>query len=971
MWSQLGDRLVEDLIDMPSLTAPTCLATLEVLTRMFSAVANFDANLTALVVCRAVSLRLEYGNCDASCAHYAWLGRVVGGRFGDYQAAHRFGLLACDLVDQRGLTRFQAQVYHAVSSNIIPWVHHVRDSRKFIARALDAAITTGNLIYEAYSLVNLNANMLMAGDSLAETQIAIEASLHKVRKLKFRYVADLVTMQLGYVRTLRGHTRTFASFDEQPDEEEAARRAFTGNPDLATLETLYWIRVLQARFLAGDYAAASSARSKAERRQWTHPTEVSAAEFQFYGALCLAACCPSTATLEAGHLEQIHAHHSQLRAWERNCPANFEHRSALVGAEIARIEGRVIDAMHLYEQAIRAAEANGFVHHKAIACELAGYFYSARGFEKIAQMYLRDARHCYLLWGADAKVHQLEQRYPHLAAEESAAGRASTIGASVEQLDLATVIKVSQAVSSEIVLENLIDTFMRTTMAQAGAERALLIMPCGLESRMEAEATTTGDKVTVRLVNEAVTERVLPESVLRYVLRTHEIVILDNAAAQSPFGVDSYIRRRQARSILCLPLLNQAKLIGVLYLENNSTARVFAPTRISVLKLLASQAAIALENARLYNDLQEREARIRRLVDSNIIGIFIGDSRGRIIETNDAFLDLLGYGHEDLVSGRIRWTKLTPAEWAAADQDAIAQLSETGTCKPYEKEYFRKDGNRVPVLVGGAFFEVKRDEGVVFVIDMTDRKRAEQALSESEERFRTLVQFSFDVYWESDAQHRFIRQEFAEGLADPPAPGSEIGKTRWEAPYLEPDAEAWRKHRETLDAHLPFRDFEHARPTPDGGKRYVSVSGLPVFDKTGRFIGYRGVGRHITNRKRAEAALRASEERWRCMFEIAPVGITTIDFERRTYLTANKSFQRMTGYTEVELRNLTTLEITHEDDRAAMQERIDSGTVGNLQRKRYRRRDGEVVWADVTSFVVPATDSTPAFRGAVIVDITD
>ena len=143
--------------------------------------------------------------------------------------------------------------------------------------------------------------------------------------------------------------------------------------------------------------------------------------------------------------------------------------------------------------------------------------------------------------------------------------------------------------------------------------------------------------------------------------------------------------------------------------------------------------------------------------------------------------------------------------------------------------------------------------------DITERKRAEEELRESEERFRTLVQFSFDVYWESDAQHRFIRQEFAEGLADAPAPGSEIGKTRWEVPYLEPDAEAWRKHRETLDAHLPFRDFELARPTPDGGKRYVSVSGLPVFDKSGRFIGYRGVGRHITERKRAEEALRRSE----------------------------------------------------------------------------------------------------------------
>ena len=144
-------------------------------------------------------------------------------------------------------------------------------------------------------------------------------------------------------------------------------------------------------------------------------------------------------------------------------------------------------------------------------------------------------------------------------------------------------------------------------------------------------------------------------------------------------------------------------------------------------------------------------------------------------------------------------------------------------------------------------------------MDATDPKRGEEELRTSEERFRTLVEFSFDVYWETDAQHRFTRQQFSNDLADAPAAGSEIGKTRWEVPYLEPDEEAWHAHRATLDAHLPFRDFELARPTPQGGKRYVSVSGLPVFDETGRFAGYRGVGRHITDRKRSEQALRQSQ----------------------------------------------------------------------------------------------------------------
>ncbi|HEX5765367.1 MAG TPA: sigma 54-interacting transcriptional regulator, partial [Woeseiaceae bacterium] len=285
-----------------------------------------------------------------------------------------------------------------------------------------------------------------------------------------------------------------------------------------------------------------------------------------------------------------------------------------MGAEIARIEGREFDAMRLYKRAIRSAGANGFVHNEALAYEIAARFYGARGFDKIANMYLREARYCYLRWGADGKVSQLDMLYPHLAEAEPARGTASTIVAPGEILDLATVITVSQTVSGEMILEKLVDRVMRAAIQHAGAERGLLITPRGDDLRLEAEGTTSPDGVTVRM-HDSAGAAAFPESLVRYVMRARENVILDDASSGNSFSAHPYIGQHRARSILCLPLVNRRKFTGVLYLENNLTPRVFTPDRIVVLKVLASQAASALENARLYRDIEHREAEIRALKD--------------------------------------------------------------------------------------------------------------------------------------------------------------------------------------------------------------------------------------------------------------------------------------------------------------------------------------------------------------------
>jgi PAS domain S-box-containing protein len=313
------------------------------------------------------------------------------------------------------------------------------------------------------------------------------------------------------------------------------------------------------------------------------------------------------------------------------------------------------------------------------------------------------------------------------------------------------------------------------------------------------------------------------------------------------------------------------------------------------------------------HELRASETRFRTLVDHATDAFFLYDEDATVLDVNDEACKSLGYRPDELIG-------MTAFDYGPdLTPELLQRIRERlrgGQIVSYEGRHRRKDGTVFPVEVRIRELQHEgRMMALSLVRDITERKRAVDELRASEERFRTLVQFSFDVYWETDAEHRFTRQEFADGLTDAPAPGSEIGKTRWEVPHVEPDAEAWRKHRETLDAHLPFRDFELARPTPEGGKRYVSVSGLPVFDSSGRFIGYRGVGRHITERKKAEVALRRSEAYLAEAQRLSHTGTTVFDDKGPVYF--SEESYRMLGLDPRQglPDRETVLQRIHPDDR--------------------------------------------------------
>jgi PAS domain S-box-containing protein len=734
IWQQLGSRSIEELIDLPLMNDAESRASLDVLTEVVTPALFTDENLLALVICRMVNLSLEYGNSDGSCFAYVWLGMILGPHFADYGAGFRFGRLGYELVEKRGLRRYQARAYMSFGNLVMPWTRHIRNGRELVRRAFDAATKIGDLTFAAYSCNNLNTNLLACGDPLGDVQKEAENGLEFARKAQFGLVIDIIAAQLALVRTLRGLTPEFGCFNDQRFDESRFEHNLQSDPRLALPECWYWIRKLQARVYANDYASALDAASKAQKLLWTSPSFFEMAEYHFYGALARAAQHDAASISERHqHLEALTAHHEQLQVWADNCPDNFANRAALLAAEMARLEGRWLDAMQLYEQAIESARECGFVQNEALANEVAARFYQGRGFETIAHAYLRNARNCYERWGALGKVKQIEVLHPHLRPERTPTSSAATIGTPVRELDVEAVIKASQALSSEIVLAKLIERLMRIAVEHAGAERGLLILLRSDQPQIEAQAGTSHGRVDVTVRQMAVTSSDLPQSALHYVLRTGERVVLDDALIANLCSEDEYVRRKRPRSVLCVPIVQQTKLVGALYLENNLTPRAFTSDRVAVLELLASQAAISLQNARLYSDLQRNEDRLRGVIDTIPAHVWSTTPDGTVDFINQRLMESTGLSLEDLLHRG--WESIVHRDDRASFVDERRASLAAGVPMESEVRIRMANGNYRWLLTRNVPLRDERGTIIKWYgtgIEIQDRKRAEEQLRQAQ-----------------------------------------------------------------------------------------------------------------------------------------------------------------------------------------------------------------------------------------------
>ena len=730
---ELNGRDVDALLNALPLKDDEVRIVLGLIVDSFTGIYIARPDVFPLLVLRATRLVLRHGNCEESAVIYTYYARVLLAGFGDIAAAYDYSELAVRLNERLDDRKRRGMLLFCHAGFIHFWRQPFASGRPILDRGFAACLEVGNFVHAALIAVNTCLYMVEAGERLDELSSQADRSIAFLLATHSGGTLEVVQCFRQFARCLQGRTRAPASFDDDAYDHAATVQRMVEQKSIAGLGIVYMLEQVAAFMLDEPKAALEAAARTDGVLRAVFAMAVRPA-FAFYRALALAAAYGELPALErSAALRTLEETAAELANWAQHCPENYATRHTLVAAELARLQGQELPAERLYEEAIAAARVGALGHQEALACERAAAFHRSRGMVRIADAYLADAHAAYARWGATAKLRQLEAAHPALRA-------AATSGTPIDTL---AIMKASQAVSSQIDLDALLETLLRIALEQAGAQAGRLYVMAGDRFELSADAQVLGDSLTVRVRRPAMVvadgDEAHPVALLQYVRRSREPVLLADTAQAHPFAADAYLCRRQPRSVLCVPLLRRSQAIGVLYLEHLMGTHAFTSGHASGLGMLAAQAAISLETAGLYAALKEEneqrrraeaasiqwQARIARLVDSNLIAVRITDLDGRIVDANDAYLDIVGYSREEMLSGVLTTERVTPPEYRAADERAGGELLEGGRYETFEKEYVRKDGTRVPVLVGGILIEGPPPQTVGFVLDLSEKRRAD------------------------------------------------------------------------------------------------------------------------------------------------------------------------------------------------------------------------------------------------------
>lgn len=661
--NSLPPGAIADLINLPAMTDPRTLAAMQILSSVFPAAFIAVPEMMLLIVLKQVNLSVSSGNASLSAFAYVNYGLILCGIVGDIEAGYQFGKLALSVLEKFQAKELKAKVLAVFHAAVGIWKEHIRESLQPFRSAYTSGLETGDVEFATTCTYLYSFHASFVGKPLASLEPEMAAYSLALTRLKQSTNLNYNKIYRQGVLNLLGKAENPCclvgeSYNEQimlPIHQHANDRYAICNLSVNKLRLCCLFEqpaeAVETAVMAEPYLDGATATLLIPL-------------FHFYASLARLAVSPdSTPTERDDLLAKVTASQEKMKTWADHAPMNYLHKFYLVEAERYRVLGQWIEAMNCYDKAIKGAKENAYIQEEALAYELAAKFYLAWDKELIAQTYLTNAYYAYARWGAKAKVEDLEQRYPQLLASvlNQKIGRytgdtathltsetiASTTKRGSDVLDLATVMKASQTLSGEIQLDRLLSTLMQVVMENAGAEKGALILLEGDTLAIAAQCAI--DRACNLLSTPIVGSGEIPVTVINYVWRTHQTLVINDASVQTNWAADPYIIQQQPKSVLCTPIKNQGKPIGILYLENNLTTSAFTPDRLEVLNVLSSQAAISIENAKLYSEVLEREQELRenerklaQFLEAMPVGVAVHDATGRTYYTNQRGQQLLG-----------------------------------------------------------------------------------------------------------------------------------------------------------------------------------------------------------------------------------------------------------------------------------------------------------------------------------------
>ncbi|BAZ37854.1 two-component hybrid sensor and regulator [Calothrix sp. NIES-4101] len=628
-------KSIPDLVHLPIMVKPEHIAAMKILMRVLPAAFQIDPVMVPLITFEMVKLSVKYGNTSVSAYGYSLYGLLLCGAFADIDAGSEFGKLALKLLSHFHCPELKAKIFTVVNAHVAHWQQHIRDTLSPAIEGYAAGLETGDLEYAGYCAYIYPVHSFWLGKELENLEKDFALYIESLRQIKQQVAFNWNSIYQQTVFNLQGKSEHLYSLIGTAYDEEKMLPIHQKANDLYTINHLF-INKLLLCYLFDHYELALSNADIAEQSLGGVTGLVVVPLFYFYDSLVRLALYPQIQPAEQKiWLEKIQNNQKNIEVWANHAPMNHLHKFHLVEAEKYRVLGQKTQAIEHYELAISGAKENGYLQEEALANELTGKFYLEWGKEKAAQGYIQEAYYCYAKWGAKTKTDHLEKQYPqllkpilqqrrlnlnsletvatiHSSSSTSASTHTTTGSTSISDfLDFSSVIKAAQTISSSIELEELIINLSQIILENSGAKKSVLILP--QDNTWQVRAITSVNReinsqvaIQTILVSQTIeTCQEIPEKIINYVKNTRKTIIIDNCQTDIPGVIGKYMLEFKPQSVLCTPIINQGHLVGILYLENQLISRVFTEERLQVINLISAQAAISLENARLYQQAQQ------------------------------------------------------------------------------------------------------------------------------------------------------------------------------------------------------------------------------------------------------------------------------------------------------------------------------------------------------------------------------